>query len=83
MADSFEYEANPAMYANLWKTSQKYLSAYANSTVEEDSRDISGERTDTCIERMVRLVSSGNKANQMKARRSHTVVYVTNPMMKQ
>jgi len=82
MTDSSDYEINPVMYVNLWKTSQKCLSVYAKSTsVQDDNHDNSGDHTDTCIERIVRIVSSGDKADQMKARRDHAVVYVTNPMM--
>lgn len=91
MSGPSDYEINPVMYANLWKASQKYLSVYAKSINRssqdgldtDGGRDISGGHTDTCIERLVRIVSSEDKAEQMKARREHIIVYVTNPMTKQ
>ena len=86
--NEFDYEGDPVAYANLWRSSQKCLSIYAQtldipSQDKQTVADDADEQTDTCIERIVRIVSSGDKADQMKARRDHTVVYVTNPMMNQ
>ena len=71
-------------YAVLWKNSKKCLTTYAKTIenpLRKEDRGVPEPYKDTCIERMIRLVSSGDKADQMKARRDHTIVYVTNPMV--
>jgi hypothetical protein len=71
-------------YVTLWKHTKKCLAEYVNkmeNPLRKEDKDVPEPHKDTCIERMVRLVSSGDKADQMKARRDHTIVYVTNPMV--
>ena len=83
-------------YIELWRTANRHLQAYVTSRETNESPDIyvsdhthrtydiadEESKEDTCTESIIRMISSSDKADQMKARREKTLVIVKNPMMK-
>ena len=69
------FDENDQKYRMLWETARRSLKIYADSVSYQETiseKSTKDQIDETCTEYLIRVVSSSEKATQMKARRYPT-----------